>query len=111
MLQPLPHSPLHQIAEFLHQGIGHRIDKSHAVAFTAHQAGALQLAQLAADVGLTEAGGLDQRSHIHGAPMLELTEQLQASRLAQQPKELAERLNQLGAGQGQSSGRGHGIAI
>jgi tartrate dehydratase alpha subunit/fumarate hydratase class I-like protein len=43
--------------------------------------------------------------------MLELTEQLQASRLAQQPKELAERLNQLGAGQAQSSGRGYGIAI
>jgi hypothetical protein len=50
-------------------------------------------------VGLAEAGGLDQGGHIHSPAVLELTEQLQAGRLAQQAEEGAEFIEQLGTGQ------------
>jgi len=110
LLQPLLEPTLHQVAEVLHQGISHRIDQPRAVPLTTHQAGALQLAELAADVGLAEAGGLDQGGHIHGTTMLELAEQLQAGGLAQQPEEGAEFIEQLGTGQGLGRGSAHGRA-
>jgi hypothetical protein len=49
-------------------------------------------------VGLTETRGLDQGAHIHGATVLELAEQLQAGRLAQQAEEGAEFIEKLGTG-------------
>jgi hypothetical protein len=51
-------------------------------------------------VGLAEAGGLDQGCHIHGAAVLDLAEQLEPSRLAQEPEEATEFIEELGTGQG-----------
>lgn len=96
---------LHQGAEVVHQGVVGAPDRAHPIALHLHQAGALQLAQLAADVRLRKPGGLDQGGHIQG-PVLEQTEQLQAGRLAQQAEELAVGLQQLGTGQ--RAGGGHG---
>ncbi len=97
-LQALPKPVLYQGAEIIDEIIVGAPDGAHAIALAAHQSGTLQLAQLTADVGLGEAGGFDQAGDIHGAAVLELTEQLQASRLAQQAEELAEFLQQLRTG-------------
>ena len=110
LLQPLLETTLHQIAEVIHQGVGHRIDQPRTIALTAHQPRPLQLAQLAADVGLAEASGLDQGGHIHGPAMLELAEQLQAGGFAQQPEEGAEFIKQLGTRQGLGQCPAHGRA-
>jgi hypothetical protein len=106
LLKPLLETTLHQVAKVLHQGVGHRIDQPRAVPLTTHQPRPLQLAQLAAYGGLAEAGGLDQGGHIHGAAVLELAEQLQASRFAQQAEEGAEFIEQLGTRQGLGQGLG-----
>jgi hypothetical protein len=65
----------------------------------------LQLAQLAADVGLGEARGLDQGRHIPG-PLFEQAEELQAGGFAEEAEKLAVFLQQLGAGQGVRQGHG-----
>ena len=82
-LQALPKPVLHQVAEIIDEIVVGAPDGAHAIALAAHQAGTLQLAQLTADVGLGKPGGLDQAGDIHGAAVLELTEQLQARRLTQ----------------------------
>ena len=97
-LQALPKPVLHQVAEIIDEIVVGAPDGAHAIALAAHQAGPLQLAQLTADVGLGEPGGLDQTGDIHGAAVLELTEQLQARRLTEQPEELAVFLQQLRTG-------------
>jgi hypothetical protein len=56
----------------------------------------LQLAQLAADVGLAESGRFDQCRHIAGS-LLQFAEELQPGRFAEQSKELTEFFQQLGA--------------
>jgi hypothetical protein len=94
-LEPLPQACLDQVAEIIHEGIVGAVKHAHSVALTAHQARSLQLTQLAADVGLGETGGLDQGGHIPGT-LLEFTDQPQASRLAEDAKELAEFLKQAG---------------
>jgi hypothetical protein len=90
-------SVLHQRAEVVNKIVVGAPDGAHAITFAVHQASALQLPQLTADVGLREAGGLDQAGDIHRA-LLELTEELQARRFAEQPEELAVFLQQLWAG-------------
>ena len=95
VLQALLQPGLHQAAEVVHQLALCSLDGAHPIALTPHQAGPLQLTQLAADVRLGKACGINERSHIH-RPLLQLTEQLQAGRLTQQPKELAVLLQQLG---------------
>ena len=75
---------------------------SRSVALTAHQPGALQLAELTTDVGPGEAGGFDQGGHIRG-PLPQLAEQLQARRFAQRAEELAVLLQELRGGNGASS--------
>lgn len=85
-------APLHQVAEVIHQGIGHGVDQPRPLPLTAHQSRPLQLAELATDVGLAEARGFDQGGHIHGTAVLELTEQLQAGRLAQVAEEGADEI-------------------
>ncbi len=66
------------------------------------------MAELAADMGLAEARGLNQGSHILGA-LLELTEQLQTGRLTQQTEKLAEFLEQLRTRFGPSRGHARGF--
>jgi hypothetical protein len=67
ILQTLAQPALHEIAEFMDQRIRDLIDQSCTLTLRPHQASALQLAELSADVGLTEARDFDQRRHIHGA--------------------------------------------
>jgi len=104
-LQPQAQAVLHQGAEVIDQIVVGTPDGAHPIALTAHQAGALQLAELTADVRLGEAGGLDQAGHIHRS-LLELTEELQARRFAEQPEKLAVLLQQLRAGH--RTGGSHG---
>lgn len=95
--QALSQPVLHQVAQVFHQGIVGLPDGAHAIAFAAHQAGTLQLAQLAADVGLGKAGDLDQEGHILRL-LAQVAEQLQAGGLTQQPEEPAVFLKELRGG-------------
>lgn len=104
-LQALPQAVLHQGAEVIDKIVVGTPEGAHPIALADHKAGPLQLAQLTADVGLGEAGGFDQAGDIHRA-LLELTEELEARRFAEQPKELAEFLQQLRAGHRTSGGHG-----
>ena len=107
MLQALPEARLHQIAQLGHQRICHCVGEPHPFPLVPHQTGTLQLPQLAADMGLTEAGGLDQGCHIHGPLVLQLAQQLQPGRLTQQPEELAELIEKFRGGGGARCGVAH----
>ena len=87
-LESLAQPGLHQGTEVVDQPPLGTPDGANAIALAAHQARPLQLAQLAADVGLGKPGGRDQGGHIHG-PLPELTEQLESGRLTEQTEELA----------------------
>ena len=73
------------------------IQQAHAIALGADQTSPLQLPQLAADVRLGKARGLDQRGDIERS-LLQLAEQLQPGGLGKQPEELADLLQRLRAG-------------
>jgi hypothetical protein len=105
--EALLQASLHQCTEVLHQGVIGAIDLPHPIPLATNQAGPLQLPQLTADVGLAETGEFYQGCHIHG-PLFEMAEQLQPSRLAQQPKKLTEFLQQLGAWDGPIRKNTHG---
>jgi len=83
LLQPLTQAALHKGAELVHQIAIGPPEGAAALAGAAHQAGALQLAELAADRRLGKPGGLDQRAHIQG-PLAQQTQQLQAGWLTEQ---------------------------
>jgi hypothetical protein len=104
--QALPQTALHQGAEILYKLVVRLIDQAHAITPATHQPGSLELSQLPADVRLTEPGGRYLARYIAG-PLLERAEQPQASRFAEQAEEMAELLQELGAGHGgfMASGR------
>ena len=107
LLQALLHALLDQLAELLHQlGVG-PVDEADPVALATHEAGPLQLGELAADVGLAEPGGLDQGGDIAGT-LAQMAEELEPGRLAQQPEELAELLQQLWTGNRTGTDNAHG---
>jgi len=85
---------LHQCTQFIHQISLCLPDRASPIALATHQPSPLQLTELPADVRLRKAGGLDQAGHIDRA-LLEMAEQLQPGRLAQDPEELAVFLKQL----------------
>ena len=57
-LQALVQAVLHQGAEVIDEGVVGAPDGAYPIALAGHQAGTLELTQLAADVRLGEAGGL-----------------------------------------------------
>ena len=82
------------MTQLIHQITLRLPDRASPIAIAAHQPSPLQLPELPTDVRLGKASCLDQRGYI-GGPLLQMAEQLQPGRLAQDPKELAVLLKQL----------------
>lgn len=90
------HQPLlRQLADGLHHRIGGRVERAVPIPFHLHQPGFLQLAELAAEMGLAEAGAVHQSGDI-AAAVADFAHQAQACRFAQQAEKAAQLLDHFG---------------